>query len=120
LAITGMQFHDLTDTHTQQDIELDKLFANVSVYNARCMGPDHMENIAELACRTAFSYRGVSHLCIPVDFQEMEVKSKSNGRSQRNIPNHVSDVMARGMVVPCDEDLHRAADILNAGKRIAI
>jgi pyruvate dehydrogenase (quinone)/pyruvate oxidase len=120
LAITGMQFHDLTDTHTQQDIELDKLFANVCVYNARCMGPDHMENIAELACRTAFGYRGVSHICIPVDFQEMEVKSRSNGRSQRNIPQHVSDVIAHGMVVPCDEDLHLAAEILNAGKRIAI
>src|ERR1700734_2959060 len=25
LAITGLQFHDLTDTHTQQDVELDKL-----------------------------------------------------------------------------------------------
>ncbi len=38
LAITGMQFHDLVHTHTQQDVELDKLFQNVCVYNARCMG----------------------------------------------------------------------------------
>src|SRR5947209_912173 len=29
LAITGMQFHDLMHTHTQQDVELDKLFMNV-------------------------------------------------------------------------------------------
>jgi pyruvate dehydrogenase (quinone) len=63
LAITGMQFHDLTDTFTQQDVELDKLFENVCVYNTRCMGPAHMENIAELACRAAIAYRGVSHLC---------------------------------------------------------
>src|SRR5579862_4868352 len=74
LAITGMQFHDLVHTHTQQDVELDKLFMNVCVYNVRCMGPEHMENIAELACRTAISYRGVSHICVPVDFQELEVK----------------------------------------------
>ena len=94
LAITGMQFHDLADTHTQQDVELDKLFENVCVYNSRCMGPAHMENIAELACRAALVYRGVSHLCIPVDFQELEVKSKGNGRSDRNIPKHVSDTAA--------------------------
>src|SRR5579862_6609107 len=55
LAITGLQFHDLMHTHTQQDVELDKLFENVSVYNERIMGPAHMENIAELACRTALA-----------------------------------------------------------------
>ena len=120
LAITGMQFHDLTDTRTQQDVELDKLFMDVTVYNARCMGPDHVENIAELACRTALSYGGVSHLCIPVDFQEMEVNTKGNGRSQRNVPEHVSDIAASSARIPCDEDLRRAADILNHGKRIAI
>src|SRR5215208_5910811 len=35
LAVTGMQFHDLVSTHTQQDVELDKLFQDVAVYNAR-------------------------------------------------------------------------------------
>jgi pyruvate dehydrogenase (quinone) len=120
LAITGMQFHDLTHTHTQQDVELDKLFADVCVYNSRCMGPAHMENIAELACRAALAYRGVSHLCIPVDFQELEVKSKGNGRSARNIPGHVSDIGAQSARIPSDEDLRKAAEILNSGKRIAI
>src|SRR6201747_1589074 len=33
LAITGLQFHDLVHTFTQQDVELDKLFADVCVYN---------------------------------------------------------------------------------------
>src|SRR5437868_10656392 len=70
LAITGMQFHDLSDTHSQQDVELDKLFEDVCVYNCRVMGPAHMENVAELACRTATSYKGVAHICVPVDFQE--------------------------------------------------
>jgi pyruvate dehydrogenase (quinone) len=120
LAITGMQFHDLTDTHNQQDVELDKLFENVCVYNTRCMGPAHMENIAEIACRAALSYRGVSHLCIPVDFQELEVKAKGNGRSDRNLPKHVSDVAAESARLPSEEDLRKAADILNRGRRIAI
>jgi pyruvate dehydrogenase (quinone) len=120
LAITGMQFHDLTDTHTQQDVELDKLFENVCVYNTRCMGPAHMENIAEIACRAALSYRGVSHVCIPVDFQELEVKSKGNGRTPRNVPNHVSTIAAESARIPGDEDLRKAADLLNAGKRVVI
>lgn len=120
LAITGMQFHDLAHTHTQQDVELDKLFSNVTVYNTRCMGAAHMENIAELACRTALSYRGVAHLSIPVDFQEEEVKAKGNGRSERNVPFHVSEAAAYGAMVPCDEDLRKAAEVLNSGKRIVI
>lgn len=120
LAITGMQFHDLTHTHTQQDVELDKLFADVCVYNSRCMGPAHMENIAELACRAALAYRGVSHVCIPVDFQELEVEAKGGGRSQRNVPRHVSDVASQSARIPAEADLRKAAEILNGGKRIAI
>src|SRR3989441_7462431 len=39
LAITGLQFHDLLNTETQQDVELDKLFIDVCKYNNRIMGP---------------------------------------------------------------------------------
>ena len=31
LAITGLQFHDLIGTHTQQDVDLDRLFTEVFV-----------------------------------------------------------------------------------------
>src|ERR1700676_3965953 len=120
LAITGLQYHDLIHTRTQQDVELDKLFENVSVYNVRCMGAEHMENIAEMACRTALAYRGVSHITVPVDFQELEVKSKGNRRSPRNVAGHVSNVAAQGERVPCEQDLRKAADLLNAGKRTVI
>src|SRR5580765_2865084 len=69
LAITGLQFHDLLHTFTQQDVELDKLFMDVCVYNGRVMGPAHTRNVAELACRTALAYRGVAHVTMPVDTQ---------------------------------------------------
>src|SRR6202163_1939586 len=62
LAITGLQFHDLIGTYTQQDVALDKLFMDVAVFNERIMGPTHVENITDLACRTALSYGGVTHL----------------------------------------------------------
>src|SRR5579864_5643952 len=49
LAITGLQFHDLIGTFTQQDVALDKLFMDVAVFNERVMGASHVENITELA-----------------------------------------------------------------------
>lgn len=55
LAITGLQYHDLIGTHTQQDVELDKLFIDACVYNERIMGPTHVENVVDLACRTALA-----------------------------------------------------------------
>src|SRR5881296_2857699 len=106
LAITGLQYHDLVHTYTQQDVELDKVFMDVAVYNTRVMGPGHVENVADLACRTALAYRGVSHVTIPVDIQEHEMDAKT--LSQRNIPHHTSDVCAIGIVVPPDSELERA------------
>jgi len=118
LAITGMQFHDLIGTHTQQDVELDKLFIDCCVYNERVMGPTHVENVVDLACRTALAYRGVAHICIPVDFQDMEVKDKQ--RSKRNVAGHSADIYSRSARLPNPADLEHAADILNAGKKVAI
>src|SRR5207248_11203544 len=64
LAITGMAYHDLINTHTQQDVELDKLFIDVAVYNQRVTGKAHVENTVDIACRTALAYRGVAHITI--------------------------------------------------------
>ena len=92
LAITGLQYHDLLHTFTQQDVELDKLFMDVATYNARIMGPHHVENVVELACRTALAYRGVAHITMPVDIQSMPVDKVP--RSPRNVEHHVSSLMA--------------------------
>src|SRR5213082_3252558 len=82
LAITGHHFHDLIETHQQQDVDLDRLFMDVAVYNARVMGPAHVENVTDLACRTALSRRGVAHINFPVDTQSMSLKKGK--RSERN------------------------------------
>jgi len=111
LAITGAQHHDLLTTLTQQDIELDKLFMDATAYSARVMGPAHVENVIEIACRTALAYRQPTHVMIPVDIQSMPV-AKSH-RSERNVEHHVSNLMARGGQLPDPEMLQRAADILN-------
>ena len=49
LAITGHTFHDLIGTHFQQDVDLDKLFMDVAVYNERVMGPTHVVNVVDAA-----------------------------------------------------------------------
>src|SRR5437773_1288831 len=118
LAITGMHYHDLIGTLAQQDVELDKLFQDVTVFNQRVMGATHVENLADLACRTALSYRGVAHITFPTDLQEKEASRKQ--ASKRNLPHHTSDVCARSSRLPSLEDLRGAASILNDGKKIAI
>jgi len=117
LALTGMPYHDLIGTHAQQDVEVDKVFADVAAYNARIMSSTHVENVADLACRTALSYRKVAHITFPVDLQDQEVEKKG---SKRNVPHHTSDVFARDARLPAENDLRRAAEILNAGKRVAM
>lgn len=88
LAITGLQYHDLVHTFTQQDVELDKLFMDVAQYNVRIMGPNHVEHTVALACRTALAYHGVAHVCIPVDTQSEPVE---HSRS----PNATCPIMSR-------------------------
>src|SRR5438046_8062695 len=97
LAITGLQYHDLIGTYTQQDVALDKLFIDVAAYNERIMGPTHVENVVDLACRTALSYRKVAHLTFPVDFQSKELERKG---SKRNILHHTSDINAQSARLP--------------------
>jgi len=118
LAITGLQYHDLIATHTQQDVELDKLFMDVAVYNTRIMGGSHVRNVVSLACRTALARRGVAHVTIPVDMQSEDVDEDT--RSPRNVADHVSDLMARGALLPSEDQVARAAAIINAGKKVCI
>jgi len=116
LAITGMAYHDLIHTFTQQDVELDKLFMDVAVYNQRVMGKAHVENSVDLAVRAALAYKGVAHITVPADVQDME----ADERSKRNKPHHTSDAPARSAPVPDEDGLRQAADVLNSGKKVVI
>lgn len=118
LAITGLQYHDLVHTFTQQDVELDKLFMDVCVYNTRVMGPAHVENVTELACRTALTMQGVAHITMPTDVQSFPIGDDT--RSPRNVAHHVSQIRTQAAPRPDDAQLDEAAAILNAGKRVCI
>src|SRR6185295_10987398 len=117
LALTGLHYHDLIGTYAQQDVELDKLFMDVAVYNVRIMSPAQVEAVTDIACRTALSYRGVAHIAFPVDLQDKD--GGTNG-SKRNVPHHTSEHFARSARLPDAPELARAADLLNAGRKVVI
>jgi pyruvate dehydrogenase (quinone)/pyruvate oxidase len=118
LAITGLQYHDLVHTYTQQDVELDKLFMDACIYNARIMGPAHVENVTNLACRSAIAHLGPAHLTMPVDMQSLPLKSDT--RSPRNVAHHVSAARAGVAGTPPGDVLDQAAAILNEGRKVCI
>src|ERR1700761_6951315 len=117
LAITGMQFNDVSNTFGQQDVELDKLFMDVACYNNRVMSGAHMEPVIDLAVRSALDKRGVAHITIPIDVQQQPAKQS---RSERNIVHHTSSHSAISGNTPSASALQSAADVINKGKRIAI
>jgi pyruvate dehydrogenase (quinone) len=118
LAITGMQFHDLIETFTQQDVDLTRVFNDVTVFNAQVSDAVHMENLAGLACRSALAERGVAHLSIASDVQELALDESR--RSKRNRPSHTPDQWFEGDRLPDPDELEKAAEILNGAKKVAI
>jgi pyruvate dehydrogenase (quinone) len=64
IAVTGLPYHDLVDTFTQQDVDHNRLFADVALYTTRIMSATHVDNAVALACRTAIAGCGVAHLSI--------------------------------------------------------
>jgi pyruvate dehydrogenase (quinone) len=118
LAFSGVTFHDLIGTHYQQDVDLDKLFMDVTVYNQRVMGPAHVTNVVDEAIKTALSRRGVSHITIPKDIQEWTQKDEE--RSSANIAKHSEDTYSGIYPQPPQKALQEAADLINSGKKVTI
>ncbi len=118
LAITGHTFHDLIGTNYQQDVDLDKLYMDVAQYNQRIMGPGHVNSVVDEAVKSALGKRGVSHITIPKDIQEW--RASDFHRSDANIKNHSGLIFEPSHPHPSQHLLEHAADILNAGKKVAI
>jgi pyruvate dehydrogenase (quinone) len=118
LAITGHTFHDLIGMSYQQDVDLDKLFMDVSVFNERIMGPAHAVNAVDMAIRAAYARRGVAHLNIPKDMQEWN--ADESNRSKANVAGHSAELCAPLKVLPTDELLQQAANVINHGSRVTV
>ncbi|WP_158792891.1 thiamine pyrophosphate-dependent enzyme [Granulicella sp. L60] len=118
LAITGLQYSDVTATHFQQDFDTVRLIGEVAPFSERIMQPAHVENMVNLAVRSALSYRGVSHLGIPIDVQE--AAAASGHFAEEDQPRHTSADYTIPLVSPQQIDLERAAAVLNAGSKTFI
>jgi pyruvate dehydrogenase (quinone) len=121
LAITGMQGTTLLGTFFQQEVHLDRVFADLADYNAVVHVPVSIPALVDNAIRTSLSRRGVSHLTIPVDIQEADPDLNpfegglGTGRTPHTKPGCLSP-----RVIPADADLQRAADLLNSAHRVVV
>ena len=69
LAITGMQETSLLGTGYQQEVALDRLYADVAEYDMMISNPVQIPAVIDLAIRTAYARRGVAHITVPNDIQ---------------------------------------------------
>src|SRR5207249_11829483 len=93
-----------------------ELFAGLAVYHAMIDQPEQSEMAVDIACRTALSERGVSHLTIPINVQESRLLGKYSGHK---VADHTSDRYS-SEVIPSSELLEQAANVLNSGERVVI
>jgi pyruvate dehydrogenase (quinone)/pyruvate oxidase len=116
LAITGSTFSDIMNSGFLQDVNLVQLFSDVASYNTMINVPEQAEMAVDLACRTALSRKGVSHINIPVDVQEKKLKGNY---SRHKVPGHTSDIFD-SFALPNKRLIEKAAQILNRGNKIVI
>jgi pyruvate dehydrogenase (quinone) len=116
IAITGSTYSDMMGSNYQQDVDLLQLFSDVAVYNNMINSPEHAEMAVDIACRSAISKRGVSHLTIPIDVQERQLSGKY---SRHKVGGHTSDVFTP-CIMPDSDILQKAADILNSGEKVVL
>ena len=117
IAITGRTYSDLMGSGYQQDVNQLQLFADVCVYNNMIIAPEQAEMAVDIACRTALSQKGVSHITIPIDIQEKKLEGKY---SKHKVPGHTSDAFVDMGITPNSELIQKAADIINSGDKVVI
>lgn len=118
LAITGNTYSDMMGSRYQQDVNLLQLFSDVAIYNNMITGPAHAKTAMDIACRSALSLRGVSHLTIPIDIQEQKLKDQY---TRHNVPGHTAHALySRAMRLPEQQLIEKTAKILNAGNKIVL
>ena len=118
IALTGLTFHDLGGVRYQQSVDTTKLMQDVALYNVEVTGPEHAIIVANRACRAALADRGVAHLTIAKDIQMMKLSAEK--RSMANPGARTSSSWVAPLTAPPSDQLRRAADLLNAGHRVAI
>lgn len=118
VALTGATFHDLEGEHFVQAVETTKLMADVALFNERVNSAGHAVLVVNRACRAALARRGVAHLTVAKDTQAATL-----GADKPSAENHggrSSSAWSPPAGTPPADQLRMAADLINAGSRVAI
>jgi pyruvate dehydrogenase (quinone) len=116
LAICGQAESTVRGGSYQQELNLDRMFADVAEYVQEVSHPAQLPHVVDRAVRLALARRGPSVIVIPKDVQEQvfEAPKRAHGFT-RSGPGY-----SRPTLVPAEADLRKAADVLNAGEKVAI
>jgi pyruvate dehydrogenase (quinone) len=117
VAIVGQSPRAALGGHYQQEVDLMSLFKDVAnEYVHMVSTPAQMRHVVDLAMRIALAERTPTCIIIPADIQNMDAEKPP--REHGTI--HSGRGYAPPRVVPTQLDLQRAADALNAGKKVAM
>jgi pyruvate dehydrogenase (quinone) len=118
VAIVGQQARAALGGHYQQEVDLLSLFKDVAnEYVHMATVPDQIRHLVDRALRIALDQRTVTCIIVPNDLQEEDAVTE---------PEHAHGTIHSGIgyssasVIPKNEDLERAAEVLNAGKKVAM
>ncbi|HEX8839739.1 MAG TPA: thiamine pyrophosphate-binding protein, partial [Sphingomicrobium sp.] len=116
LAICGQAEATVRGGSYQQELNLDCLFSDVAEYVQEVATPAQLPHVIDRAIRLAIARRGPSVVIIPKDVQEraFEEPKRLHGFT-RSGPGY-----SRPIIIPAEADLRRAAEVLNAGEKVAI
>ncbi|NKQ57794.1 thiamine pyrophosphate-requiring protein [Amycolatopsis sp. K13G38] len=117
VAVVGQQKRISQGTHYQQEVALEHLFADVSEFVQVCMHPAQVRHVIDRAFKTALTTRSVATVIIPEDIQEEKAQPappKTHGAVYSSVG------WSRPRMLPNENELRVAADVLNEGKKVAI
>ena len=118
VAIVGQQARAGIGGNYQQEVDLNSLFKDVAhEYVEMAMAPTQIRHLVDRAIRIALSERTVTAIIIPNDVQEADAVAQP---PRKHGTVHSGPGYQAPRILPHDEDLERAAEILNAGQRVAM
>ena len=117
VAIVGQTARSAMGGSYQQEVDLLTLFKDVAnEYCQMITVPEQLPNVLDRAIRIAGSRRTVTAVIIPSDVQELDYSPPTH--AFKMVPSSLDQTWAAP--VPADDDLRRAAEVLNAGEKVAI
>ncbi|GAA2412338.1 thiamine pyrophosphate-requiring protein [Streptomyces glaucosporus] len=117
VAVVGQTDRSAMGGSYQQEVDLHTLFKDVaSEFVETVTVPQQLPGVLDRAIRTAYGRRCPTAVIIPADVQELDHTPPAH--AFKMVPSSLG--MSDFSAVPSDEALERAAEVLNAGERVAL